>query len=117
MGVYQSCSAQPEYFDNVNARFVYNHPDLRWVRTTGPQALNVPGAVKIAPHNEAAGLIDISYGNGSVYSTIGKAARNVLYYYRVGDPIEISTAGEFDVLACQACTNGGSGPCKFFFYL
>lgn len=96
-----------------NPQFFKNHPDLKWILTTGSNAANVPGVIKVGPWNMPVGLLDLSIGNGT-YQTISKVHAGNLYYYKAGDGSESTTSKEIYTLACSPCTNLGSGPfcCK-----
>jgi hypothetical protein len=99
---------------NLAVRYFYAHPDLRWIATPGSSVLTVPGLVRLGgAWNFPVGKITFDAPN-ITYSDLGKVYANVLYYYDVNKATEVTTATAtvFDVLACQTCQNGGSGPCE-----
>lgn len=114
-GAYCSCSgAQPagENYDPISAQYFSKHSDLKWVPTTGAQAANVVGAVKVA--NFVVGRKWLASRNGT-YIQVGKVVNGLIYYKIPGKTEEFTSDGDIDVLACVPCTNGGSGKLKFKF--
>lgn len=53
--------------------------------------------------------------NNITFALIGKIKNGLFHYYVPGDKYEKTTDKNFEVLACSACKNGGSGPCKILF--
>ena len=99
-GVYTSCSGTTEYFDRLEAKFFYAHPNLKWVGTDTTNAPNVPGVIKIGPKNLITARVDLTAPNGTWYQTSGKVYANLVYYYKPGTNGESSYNGPVDVLAC-----------------
>jgi hypothetical protein len=112
IGSYMACTSY--LFSNLEVRYFYAHPNLKWVETTGVSALNVPGLVRLGgAWNFPVGKTSFDAPN-ITHSDFGKVWGNVLNYYNVDRATETTTPGPFEVLACQTCQNGGSGPycCK-----
>jgi hypothetical protein len=52
--------------------------------------------------------IRYTLGSGT-FTTIGKIYAGKVYYYIPGGTTETVVAADVEVLACQKCSNGGSG--------
>jgi hypothetical protein len=101
MGAYSSCIGKTENFDRLTPKFFYAHPNLKWVGTHTTNAANIPGVIKLGPLNLAVARVDVQTSNGTWYQTIGKVYSSRVYYYRVGDPLEINESRSIDVLVCR----------------
>lgn len=114
-GAYASCNlnaSNGEAFDSTAAKYFMYHPDLKWVRANGASADSIPGLVTVNTvqgYPSSVGRVNIVLPNVT-YQSIGKFYNKLFYYNRPGT--EISIAGNFEVLVCNNCTNGGIGRFK-----
>lgn len=108
IGAWMSCGSY--LFSNLEVRYFYAHPNLKWIETLGSSVLNVPGLVKLGgAWNFPVGKVAAFNAPNISHTDLGKVYANVLYYYNVDKETETTTPGPFEVLACQTCQNGGSG--------
>lgn len=109
--VYSSCQGAPkgENYDTKNPRFFFNHPDLRWIKTNGASYLSVEGGILVS--GVYIGRINITFQN-ITFQQIGKIWAGHIYYNKPDLGYEITSNGEFEILACTTCpiSNPG-GPC------
>lgn len=115
-GAYSPCYTKSELFDTTDSKYFLNHPSLRWVKTNGPSAALVEGAIEIAKFVNKpmfVGRINLTIGN-ITFQQIGKVFSGQLVYQIPGKSIASTTVGDFEILVCSHCLNGGVGEfCKF----
>lgn len=99
-GAYYLCNTG-ELFENKEAQFFLNHPAMTWVKTNGLYAASVRGAipVKNTVGTMYLGRIDVTSGK-QTWKQIGKVNEDKIFYLN-SDNKEVTSTGEFEVLACQ----------------
>lgn len=117
-GAYATCPNNAEIYDNTDPKYFMDHPDLYWILTNGLNSTTLPGAIPVGVYqnkNMFVGRVNISV-NGEQYQQIGRVWNGAIYYIVPDGSLETSSDGNFEVLVCSKCPNGGSGDfCKLTF--
>jgi hypothetical protein len=110
-GAYMGCAGYGyEFYDDVNPQYYRDHPDLKWIPVNSTYALTaVPGVIRLTPFVFIPAKIRVRMNNGT-FTIMGKVYGGVFYYYQPGNALETAAVMDVEVLACQPCTNGGTGP-------
>lgn len=106
--VYSSCQGAPngENYDTKDPRFFFNHPDLRWINTTGSTYNTVENAIYMS--GVYVGRINITFAN-MTFQQIGKIWAGNIYYNAPDLGYEITSNGAFEILACTTCPISNPG--------
>lgn len=102
-GAYGSCGIAPlDRFDNKTAFFFENSPRLKWISTTAPAHLKIPGIIEVKNPNGMfyVGRINVTLKNGTIFQQISKIYGNSIWYNNpeIGKELITST---FEILVCQ----------------